>query len=278
MLEFMLYDFKHGLRSLIERDVSLDKELSNKELHDSLDHIAKSFFPLRDILRDIEFLPFPEDCSREELRDKLQRIVNDLQALFRGIGAIEILITDEVWVEINGAIRRADASYYMESTGDRNDRFIEVSARHLAACRHSRGRLMGTLLHEMSHAYVEKMYPKRGRSDWANGHNVWFFSIALSIEAQLELVLFEWEDLQTKYGSITLNLQTTVESHRVFRRRYNLHLEKARQRLLRQVFEGVKSFLLATREDARPKLRFYEDYDDDELIYGDVIYYPKVFG
>lgn len=294
---------KYSLRAIIERCLSLDDdELSSEELENCLQSIANSFLPLKYILQTIaqDSLTLHKDWPRGELRNHLQKIANAFLSLFDNMSPVLILIEeDKLWVSIKGEDHEACACYYPEKEGDQQKKekneglrdFIKVSGKYLDSCRNLPGKWVGLLLHELIHAYVARAFRScpnyQGRISWANGHNVWFFKVALSIQVQLELVLFEWDWLQIEYGDIDLHLQGTLDCYAVLERRYYPHLEKARHKFMQRI-EEARSFLLTAKEDTEslqedsdPQFILItdEDYEDEcSGVYGDVIYRPQLFG
>lgn len=298
-MEFM----KYSLRAIIRRCLSLDEELSSDELEGCLQNVADSFLPLKYILqtRAEDSLILNKRWSQTKLRNHLQKTANAFLPLLGNMPPVLIVIKDEkILVPVKGEEQEVYACYYgaqEEAVGKRdegsdkkpNDR-VEVSREYLNSCRYLPGKWVGLLLHELIHAYVWRTFSKlpryKGQCSWAEGHNVRFFSVALSIQVQLELVLFEWESLQSLYGDIDLHLQGTFRTHAVLARYYYPHLDKARHRLVKMIEEAVR-FLLPVKEDPEPlwedsysqfSLMPDEDYEDEcSGVYGDVIYCPKLF-
>jgi hypothetical protein len=292
---------KYNLETIIEKHLSLDKKLSSDELEDCLQDIANSLLPLKDILQNIpeNFLILREEWSQKELRHHLQKTANVFLPLLDNMSPVLILIEENKL--FNDEKREAVACYYPEKeveAGNKQEKesnkqptdFIKVSERYLASCRYSPGKWLGLLLHELIHAYVARTFRDsckfKARFNWSNGHNVWFFTVALAFQAQLELILSKWTSLQARYGFIDLHLQTTIDNYTVLRRRYDPHLERARSQLMLKI-EKALSFLLAAREETKPLeqdssslyvLTFEEGYEGEYSIgCGDVIYCPQLF-
>lgn len=272
------------LRGIVGKYLSsLGEELSADEVEDCINKVANSCLPVKSILETIaeDFLPFELTWSCTDL----QKIADASTPLFGYETSPRIRIDPEVWFHRKQTRRVANAVYDWDSV--KNEEVISLSARYLASCRCSPGKWLGTLWHELTHVYVYRTFAKRKNYNAArrNGHNVFFFNRAFSIEVQLELVLSEWISLRDVYGVMGLNLETTREGHPDLDRHYDWHLKKAQDQMRERIHEDVKEFVLSTREQRRRRLEErqhwlqfeLEDYEDDwSQPNGDVSFCPQL--
>jgi hypothetical protein len=228
----------------------------------------KYFTDLKNILPIIatRYLPLPDPASlsNNELQGYLQSMSIAFLPLFDNMPPVRIILKEELEVDIEKKPRKAAGCYVLEKDD------ILISAEYLASCRQVSA-WIGLVLHEMTHAYVARMYYQRrnykARCAFAWNHNVWFFEKVLEIQAALNGILYVLTWWQDVCGHIELHLRAVLDEFPALERRYDSHLQKATRRSGWPSLEiqGVASPAKVERNPASEinSLQSLQTYDED---------------